>query len=89
MESIVGSVHPVDCAGKMGDVIFYHSRLGHHAGQNYSKNIRLAVLTEFALTPEALPDNELRSEACLRGDIWYGWSRRVQAAAAEATTARL
>ena len=71
----------------MGDVIFYHSRLGHHAGQNYSKNIRLAVLTEFALTPEALP--ELLSEACLRGDIWYGWSRRVQAAAAEATTARL
>ena len=88
-EAIVGSVHPVDCAGKEGTVIFYHSRLGHHAGQNYSASIRLAVLTEFALTPQALPDDELRSEACLRGDIWHGWSGRVRAAAATAAAARL
>ena len=85
----MGSVHPVDCAGKEGTVIFYHSRLGHHAGQNYSASIRLAVLTEFALTPQALPDDELRSEACLRGDIWHGWSGRVRAAAAAAAAARL
>eukprot|EP01048_Picozoa_sp_COSAG05_P008272 COSAG05_NODE_622_length_8291_cov_19.484985_10_plen_318_part_00 len=80
-EDIVTSVHPVDCAGKAGDVIFYHSRLGHHAGQNYSASIRLAVLTEFALTPTALPDSQLRSAACMRGDIWYGWSCRVRRAA--------
>eukprot|EP01052_Picozoa_sp_SAG31_P020027 SAG31_NODE_1486_length_8148_cov_6.234439_10_plen_306_part_00 len=89
-EGILGTVHPVDCWGDAGDVVFYHSRLGHHAGQNYSSNIRLAVLTEFALTPEALPDSQLRSQACLCNDIWYGWSGRVRRAAdAEAATARL
>lgn len=90
-ESIVSSVHPVDCAGKAGDVVFYHSRLGHHAGQNYSASIRLAVLTEFALTPQALPDSQLRSAACMREDIWYGWSGRVRQAANDqaATAARL
>ena len=40
---ITASVHPVDGAGKAGDVVFYHSRLGHHAGQNYSARIRMAV----------------------------------------------
>ena len=28
--------------------------------------------------------DELRSEACLRGDLWHGWSGRVRAAAAAA-----
>jgi|EP01046_Picozoa_sp_COSAG06_P037733 hypothetical protein len=41
----------------------------HHAGQNYSASIRLAVLTEFALTPQALPDWQLRGAACMREDI--------------------
>jgi len=47
----------------------------HHAGQNYSASIRLAVSTEFALTPQALPDWQL-----LRGAAWalqkggrYAW----------------
>jgi hypothetical protein len=44
----------------------------HHAGQNYSASIRLAVLTEFALTPQALPDWQLRGAACMREDIEFG-----------------
>eukprot|EP01047_Picozoa_sp_COSAG01_P045988 COSAG01_NODE_4280_length_5182_cov_7.106433_2_plen_326_part_00 len=83
-ERIKTTVHPVDCAGTAGDVVFYHSRLGHHAGPNYSQNIRLAVLADFALTPRCLRDSELRSERCLRQDMWFGWSARVRAAAVAA-----
>eukprot|EP01050_Picozoa_sp_SAG11_P014753 SAG11_NODE_1849_length_4169_cov_2.639312_1_plen_309_part_00 len=81
---IVPQLHPVDCHGAAGDVIFYHSRLGHHAGQNYSRRIRQAVLAQFELSAEVLPERELRSEACLRGEIWYGWSEQVRRVAAEA-----
>ena len=39
---------------------------------------------EFALTPEALPEAQLKSEACLREELlWFGWSDRVRRAAAE------
>jgi hypothetical protein len=77
-----GGATQVDCHGRAGDVVFYHSRLGHHAGQNYSVNIRQAVLTRLSQTEESLPDHALLPSA----DIWSGWSERVRAAA---TTARL
>jgi hypothetical protein len=46
-------------------------------------------VTEFALTPEALPEAQLKSEACLRQNLWFGWSNRVRRAAAEMAAARL
>ena len=47
------------------------------------------AVTEFALTPEALPEAQLKSEACLRQNLWFGWSNRVRRAAAEMAAARL
>jgi ectoine hydroxylase-related dioxygenase (phytanoyl-CoA dioxygenase family) len=76
LERIHHEVVPVDCHGKAGDVVFYHSRLGHHAGQNYGENIRQAVLTRLSKT--SVPDCDLEQT----NDVWLGWSHRVQAAAA-------
>ena len=33
------NIVPVDCWGKAGSVVFYHSRLAHHASNNYSDNV--------------------------------------------------
>ena len=41
------------------------------------------------MTREALPEAQLKSEACLREDLWFGWSNRVRCAAAEMAAARL
>ena len=41
--------HPyVDCHGAAGDIVFWHHRLGHSAGHNRSRQIRQAVLYDFA-----------------------------------------
>ena len=66
---------PVDCHGQEGDVVFYHERLGHHAGQNYGTNIRQAVLTRLSKTEESVPDPlaDVRAR-----DPWLTWSERVR-----------
>ena len=33
--------------GRRGDIVFWHHRLAHAAGQNYSEKIRQAVLADF------------------------------------------
>eukprot|EP01052_Picozoa_sp_SAG31_P051544 SAG31_NODE_12287_length_952_cov_1.281360_1_plen_76_part_00 len=50
---------------------------GHHAGQNYSDNIRQAVLTRLSHTADAQPAELLFQTE----DIWFGWSTRVREAA--------
>ena len=75
--AIKAEVAPVDCHGRAGDVVFYHSRLGHHAGQNYSGNIRQAILTRLSKTEDSLPEAVLHQT----DDMWLGWSNRVRAAA--------
>jgi ectoine hydroxylase-related dioxygenase (phytanoyl-CoA dioxygenase family) len=64
------NIVPVDCWGKAGTVVFYHSRLAHHASSNYSDNIRQAVLIRFAKTRQSLPDAEVLEHA-RTNDIWY------------------
>lgn len=70
-------ITPVDCYGSAGTVIFYHNKLAHMAGQNYSDNIRQAVLCGFALSEVALPDDELMEHA-FACDIWRDWSEDVR-----------
>ncbi|MDE0025176.1 MAG: phytanoyl-CoA dioxygenase family protein, partial [Spirochaetaceae bacterium] len=47
MERVNRGTPPVECHGKAGDVVFWHHRLGHMAGHNYSSRIRQAVLYDY------------------------------------------
>lgn len=46
----------MDCHGKMGDVVVWHAKLLHCAGQNWSQKIRCAVLCNYSKTKETLPE---------------------------------
>ncbi len=74
-DRIKADTWPVDCYGSVGDCIFYHERLGHHAGLNYSATIRQAVLTRLSKTADSVPDPLVDVRA---GDIWLTWSDRLQ-----------
>eukprot|EP01047_Picozoa_sp_COSAG01_P006923 COSAG01_NODE_255_length_20171_cov_8.232164_16_plen_235_part_00 len=78
-EVVERTVAPVDCYGDMGTVVFYHARLGHMAGSNYSARIRQAVISGFKKTPDSLPDADVLTHA-LEDDIWRDWSEEVRAA---------
>ena len=64
---------PVDCHGSAGDVLFWHHRLGHMAGHNYSARIRQAVLYDFRRTDleevQGLPPPQ---------DMWRDWSEELR-----------
>ena len=47
LERVIDEVEPVECYGRTGDIVFWHHRLAHAAGQNYSDQIRQAVLADF------------------------------------------
>ena len=65
----------VDCHGQCGDVIFWHHRLAHMAGHNYSSVIREAVLYDFCKH-----DLDERRLDPAQGDMWRDWSPALQAA---------
>lgn len=65
---------PTECFGLAGDVIFWHHRLGHMAGQNYSKQIRQAVLSDFCKKDIEFVKNQ---PPCL--DMWAHWSPELRA----------
>lgn len=64
---------PVECHGSAGDIVFWHHRLAHMAGHNYSNVIRQAVLADFW----KLTLDQYRS-APPDGDMWRDWSAAVQ-----------
>ena len=64
---------PVDCHGSAGDVLFWHHRLGHMAGHNYSARIRQAVLYDFRRT-----DLEEMQELPPPQDMWRDWSEELR-----------
>ena len=65
---------PVDCHGSAGDILFWHHRLGHMAGHNYSCRIRQAVLYDFRRTDlEAVQDQPPPE------DMWRDWSQEMRA----------
>ena len=63
----------VECFGQAGDIVFWHHRLAHMAGHNYSTKIRQAVLADFWTTDL----DRLRGEDA-QGDMWRDWSPEIQ-----------
>lgn len=64
---------PTECLGLAGDVIFWHHRLGHMAGQNYSTQIRQAVLSDFCKKDIEFVKNQLPCS-----DMWEHWSSELR-----------
>lgn len=75
LQRIIDDTEPVECYGQAGDIVFWHHRLAHAAGQNFSAQIRQAVLADF--WTQAL--NELRGKP-VSADMWEDWSSAVQQA---------
>ena len=63
----------VGCWGKAGDIVFWHHRLAHMAGHNYSSVIRQAVLADF-WKPEL---DEYRTWP-VSEDMWKEWSAAIK-----------
>jgi hypothetical protein len=63
----------VDCHGAAGDVIFWHHRLGHLASQNFTHQIRQAVLYDFRKK-----DMEQTQEMPPAQDMWRDWSDEMR-----------
>jgi len=73
LDAIVQDTPPVDCHGKAGDVVFWHHRLAHMAGHNYSSVIRQAVLSDFARK-----DLDTCRLDPPQKNMWRDWSTKVQ-----------
>ena len=58
----------VDCYGCAGDIIFWHHRIGHAAGHNYSCQIRQAVLYDFRKKDI---EQTMEESPCL--NMWRDW----------------
>ena len=73
LERIMADTEPVDCWGERGDVVFWHHRLAHMAGRNYSDVMRQAVLYDFSRTDL----DQCRMDPP-QEDMWRDWSKEVQ-----------
>lgn len=78
LERLQADTQAVDCYGRCGDVVFWHHRLAHMAGHNYTDVMRQAVLYDFCKT-----DLDERRMDSAQGDMWRDWSNRLQAAGTE------
>ena len=70
----VNRAPPVDCHGKAGDIVFWHHRLGHMAGHNYSSRIRQAVLFDYCKR-----DLDQVQDQPPSTDMWQHWSPALRA----------
>ncbi len=73
IEDLNAHVTPVECYGHAGDIVFWHHRLAHMAGHNYSKVIRQAVLADFW----SLDLDHYRTLSP-HIDMWQDWSGAVK-----------
>ena len=64
----------VECHGRAGDVVFWHHRLAHMAGHNYTSVIREAVLADFWRADF----DALRAQP-VDVDMWADWSEELRA----------
>jgi hypothetical protein len=55
-----------------GDVILWHHRTAHMAGQNYSRNIRQAVLYDY------IKKEEFYDDSAPPEDMWRDWSDEMR-----------
>lgn len=76
LERVIQDTTSVDCWGEEGDVILWHHRLAHMAGNNYSTSIRQAVLYDFTRTDL----DQCRLDPP-QENMWRDWSAAVQTAA--------
>jgi len=76
MERVNRDTPPVECHGKAGDIVFWHHRLGHMAGHNYSDRIRQAVLYDYCKR-----DLEQVQDQPPAADMWQHWSPQLRAIA--------
>ena len=67
----------MDCFGEAGDIVFWHHRMGHMAGNNYATppTIRQAVLYDFCKT-----DLDTLRLTAPQEDMWQDWSDEIKAA---------
>ena len=73
LKRVIEEIEPVECFGQAGDIVFWHHRLAHAAGQNYSEQIRQAVLADFW----TLDLDALRTKP-VTADMWEDWSPALQ-----------
>ena len=73
IDRIMADTTPVDCHGNAGDVVFWHHRLAHMAGHNYSSRMRQAVLYDFCRT-----DLDRARLDPPQEDMWRDWSPQVR-----------
>ncbi|MDA1191286.1 MAG: phytanoyl-CoA dioxygenase family protein [Candidatus Poribacteria bacterium] len=57
-----------DCYGSAGDIVFWHHRIGHMAGHNYSRQIRQAVLCDYRKR-----DLDTTQDEPPQDDMWRDW----------------
>lgn len=76
LAKILKDTTPVECSGNEGDIVFWHHRLVHAAGENHSGVIRQAVLADINRNDLC----ELRQKSHLE-DMWQDWSDSVKASA--------
>ena len=74
MTQICADTKPIDCYGEAGDVVLWHHRLAHMAGQNYSNVIREAILGDFS----KLDLDQTRMDPP-QENMWRDWSIDIQA----------
>ena len=75
LERVIDEIEPVECHGQAGDIVFWHHRLAHAAGQNYSDQIRQAVLADFWTE-----DLDYLRTISVAADMWDDWSEALQRA---------
>lgn len=75
LQHVIEDTEPFECHGTAGDIVFWHHRLAHAAGQNYSDQIRQAVLADFWTQDMG----QLRTKP-VSADMWEDWSEAVQRA---------
>ena len=73
IEKLNTDTQAVECWGDPGDIVFWHHRLAHMAGHNYSTQIRQAVLADFW----KMDLDRYRGEPA-DGDPWRDWSPELR-----------
>ena len=58
----------LECTGITGDIVFWHHRLAHMAGRNYSRHLRQAVLYDFTRS-----DLDVVQEEPPQANMWRDW----------------
>jgi ectoine hydroxylase-related dioxygenase (phytanoyl-CoA dioxygenase family) len=75
VEKVEADTPPVDCFGGTGDLVFWHHRMGHMAGNNRAEppSIRQALLFDFCKTQL----DAMRLDPP-QADMWRDWGEELR-----------